>query len=248
MPATIPYADIADEALRTQLQSLGLVIPHLESKIDARIGEYDLPFYHKLLAMEAYTYDRSDRQAGSVEYAPYWLVFNTALMGYVNHAPLPAQTVKNVISGLFGFLSVHYGHGAGDASTLVNSNAKAIFVMGGFIETTLSRPLSYYDDFIVADPLATPEPTPASSPRLEAEPDILDVAWPLDAAKVNVLLTQYSDAISDVAINAMFQNIDPNGTSPTPVETWEAIFVDLSWKWFITHFGSSVSIPPKPPG
>lgn len=87
MPATIPYADIADEALRTQLQSLGLVIPHLESKIDARIGEYDLPFYHKLLAMEAYTYDRSDRQAGSVEYAPYWLVFNTALMGYVNHAP-----------------------------------------------------------------------------------------------------------------------------------------------------------------
>lgn len=246
MADPIPYEDIADEELRAELQALGLTIPHVDSVLDPSIGNYDTPFYHKLLAMEAYTYEQSQQSAGVSEYQPFWESYNTAVLGYVNHAPLPKQKVKDVIAGLYGFLSVHYGHDKGEASTIAQSNAKAIFVMNGFIETVLGYPLEYYDDYIAEDPMATPEPTEASAERLESDPDVIAAAWDGDAGKVDGLLGKYSDAISDVAIDAMFENTDPGAEGPSTRESWTIIFMDLNWKWFIEHFGSTVKIPPKP--
>lgn len=246
--ATIPYDEIEDESLRSELQQLGIKIPHAQSVLDPTLGQYDTPFYHKLLAMEAYTYDNTEQpQATPEDYSPFWEEFNTSLMSYVTHEPLSTQTIKNVVSGLFGFLNVHYGHGAGSEETIVNSNAKSIFVMNGFIETTLQRPIDFYDDLIPEDPMALPEPVEASAERLEAEPEIVGSAWAGDAGKVDALLSQYSDAISDVAVNAMFGNVDPDAKGPTQVETWDLVFIDLNWKWFIEEFGSSFKIPPRPP-
>jgi hypothetical protein len=248
MAATIPYEDIADEDLRAELQSLGLTIPHTQSVIAPDVGAYDVPFYHKLLAMEAYTYERSEQpdQPGVVEYTPYWETYNAALMGYVKHAPLSKQKLKDVVAGLYGFLSVHYGHGAGNVSTIHQSNAKSIFVMNGFIETVVGRPLAYYDDYIAEDPMATPEPTLASSARLEEDPDVVNTAWDSDLGKLNGLLAKYADAISDVAVNAMFDNTDPNAQGLAITETWDMIFIGLNWKWYIDHFQSTFVIPPRP--
>lgn len=257
MAETIPYEDIADVDLRAQLQTLELTIPHAQSVIDPTIGSYDVNFYHKLLAMEAYTYERSEQfaemnagsgsgQAGVTEYQPYWQAFNAALMDYVTHTPMSKQKVKDVIAGLFGFMNVHYGHGKGSESTLVESNAKAIFVMDGFIETVLSRPLAYYDDYVPEDPMAMPEPTMASAEKLEGEPEVVGATWDADVAKVDRLLGLYADAISDVAVDAMFENTDPNAEGPTARTAWQAIFIDLNWKWYIEHFGSEVKIPPQP--
>lgn len=257
MADPIPYEDIVDDVLRAELQSLGLTIPHIQSVLSPEIGYYDVPFYQKLLGMEAFTYELSGTRnedpdgpqegvAGHEEYSPYWTTFNEALLGYINHAPLPKQKVKDVVSGLFGFLTVHYGHGAGEASTIPQSNAKAIFVMNGFIETTLTRPLEYYDDYVPEDPMATPEPTMASAERLEGEPAVVETTWAGDAAKVDVLLGKYADAISDVAVNAIFENTDPDATGPKSFEAWDLIFIDLNWKWFIEQFNSTFVIPPRP--
>ena len=259
MAEPIPYEDILDEDLRTQLQNLNLTIPHPQSILDPRINSYDVNFYQKLCAMEAYTYEKSEQpkelnmgspsseKAGVEEYGPYWQTFNDALVAYVTHAPMSSQKIKDVIAGLFGFLMMHYGHGAGSAETIPNSNAKVIFVLNGFIETTLNRPIEYYDDLVPDDPMAMPEPITGSAERLEADPLIIDAAWDADVAKVDVLLGKYSNAISDVAVNAMFGNTDPDAQGPSQAEAWDIIFIDLNWQWYIDHFQSSVKIPPRPP-
>ena len=253
---SIAPEDIVDATLRDQLTQLNLTIPHEQSVLDPILDEYDRGFYQKLLAMEAYTYERSERpaelingaesgQAGVEQYAPYWEEYNASLVGYVTHAPLPKQTVKDVITGLFCFLSVHSQRGVGNPSTITRSNAREIFRLNGHIDTVLGYEINHYDDLIPEDTMAIP-PTAGSAEMLEGEPEAVDAAWTADAAVVQGLLDEYADAVSDVSMNVMFSGEPPQQKGLSRLEMWDTIFEQLNWLWFINHFNSNVTVPKRP--
>ena len=256
--ATISLDLIDDKDLVTQLQSLGITIPHASSVLDSSIGDYADQFYYKLLVMEAYTYDHSQQYAtmnngvgsgtaGVTEYQPFWQALNDAILGYINHAALPKQKMKDLITGFYCFLNVHVSRGAGSDALIGQSDAKKIFVMNGFITTVAGYALEYYDDYTPADPMATPTPTDASAPHLTADAGTIGNAWDGDAAKVDALIAEYTDVVSDVALAAAFSTTAPDASATlTPQGAWDTIFDQSNWKWFIEQFHSSMSIPPRP--
>lgn len=58
---SIDLSLIEDETLRTEIEALGITIPHLESVLDPQVETFNTQLYYKLLAMEAYTYDHSEQ-------------------------------------------------------------------------------------------------------------------------------------------------------------------------------------------
>lgn len=248
---------IEDPDLREEIIALGLTLPHPESVLSPAIGDYDEQFYYKLLAMEAYTYEQSSRpaelfmgvptgQAGVTEYRPYWQTYNTALLGYVNHPPVSKQKLKDLVMGLYGFLSLHVTRNAGSPDTLLRSNARTIFNLNGYVATVMGYPLNHFDDYIPGDPMAMPTPTESQAPRLQADAAFVETAWERDEQKLDDLIAEYAEVVSDVIMAAVFSNPTPPAGSLTPVEAWDTIFMDLNWKWFNEHFNGALTIPPRP--
>lgn len=246
---------ITDTALRDQLISLGITIPHANSVINAGLFDYNDQFYYKLLAMEAYTYTNSSQPAdpndplilaGVAEYQPYWTAYNSALMLYVNHAPLSLDTLNSFFQGYYSFLSMYLTKNLGDVSTYTNSNVNIIFDVNGLTDTVAGYALDYYDDFIVGDPLATPDPIVETSPNLESDTAFLATAWDVDAGKVSGLISQYVTTVLNESTQALFGNPTPAVATVTSQEMWDAIFDISGWESYITNSGSTFNVPPRP--
>lgn len=246
---------IEDEDLKAEIVDLGLNVPDPQSVLSPEIGEFHPALYHKLLAMEAYTYQKSERMAqatgvepaGFEQYSPYWETYNTALLGYVNHAPISRQKLKDFIIGFFCFVSVHKGRGMGDASLIPRSDAKRIFNFGGYYENTVSTwPLNHFDDYVPPDPMAMPTPTEESAETLIAAPEPIPALWESDAGEVSALTAAFADVVSDAGMQAAFSNPTPPQGSLTPTEVWDLVFEELNWLWYIETFGSDVVVPPRP--
>lgn len=247
--------EIEDEALKAEIVQLGLVLPDTQSVLDPAIGDFHLQLYYKLLAMEAYTYQASQQLAESTgttpasatEYAEYWQAYNAGLMGYVNHAPIDKQTLKDFLIGFFCFVSVHKGRGEGDPALIDQSDAKAIFNFGGYYEDTVFNwPLNHFDDYVPEDPMAMPEPTMASAEALTAAAADVSSLWEKDAGEVTSLTTQFADVISDAGMKAAFANPTVPQGALSPQEMWDLTFDTLNWKWYIDTFGSTVPVPERP--
>lgn len=240
---------IDDDALKAEVTQLGLEVPDPQSVIDPIIEEFHPQLYYKLVAMEAYTYQNSQTTppATAVEYAPYWETYNAALMGYVTHAPISNQTLKDFFIGFFCFLSVHKGRDMGDPALIEQSDAKKIFNFGGYYEDVVKAwPLNHFDDYDPGDPAGLPEPTLESAEMLEAAPEPVLSLHDTDAGEVSALLAQFADVVSDAGMQAAFSNPTAPKGSLTPTEVWDLLFDQLNWQWYVETFGSTVSIPPRP--
>lgn len=244
--------NIQDDALRAEVLKLNLTLPDPNSVLDPGLETSYPQLYYKLVCMEAYTYQNSQQADGQqtptyVEYAPFWQTYNAVVMGYVNAPPLSKQTIKDFLIGFFCFMSVHVGRGVGPASLIQDSDAKRIFNFGGYYESTVQAwPLNYFDDLIVADPAAMPEPTETVAPRLTDAPVLVAPLYGADSAQVSGLIGQYADIVSDVGVMTVFSNPTAPQGALSPTEIWDLVFDELNWGWYIDTFGSDVVVPPRP--
>lgn len=234
---------ITDTALRDQLIALGITIPHASSVINAGLFDFNDQFYYKLLAMEAYTYDHSTTPdpAGVPEYQPFWTDYNTALMAYVNHAPISNDVIDSFVQGYYSFLTMYLTKNIGDASTYTNSNAKLIFNMNGLVEAVAGYTLEYYDDFVLGT-----APDPDTAANLEADTAALSTAWDTDLGEMSALTPLYVSTFLGESTQGLFGNQTEVVTSITIQEMWDTIFDVSNWQWYITYSGSTYSIPPRP--
>lgn len=245
---------IEDEAFRNEITRLNLTVPDSRSVLSPEIEDYHPQLYYRLVAMEAYTYQRSQQDAeamgggaaGFDQYEEYWSTYNASLMSYVSHAPISKQTLKDFFIGFFCFISVHLGRDMGDPDLIPRCNAKTLFNMGGYYDTVQTWPLEYFDDFIAGDPMALPEPSEDSAERLTAEPDVVGTLWDTDASKVTALTATFADTVSDAGMQAAFSNPSEPKGSLSPTEMWDLVFEELNWMWYVDTFGSDVKIPERP--
>jgi hypothetical protein len=246
---------IEDEDLKAEVIQLNLTLPHSQSMLDPAIGDFHPQLYYKLLAMESYTYQRSESMAmatgsepaGPEQYGPFWEAYNTALMSYVGAAPISNQQLKDFFIGFFCFVSVHIGREMGDPELIPKSDAKKIFNFGGYYENTVKEwPLNHFDDFVPGDPMAMPEPTVESAENLTAAPESVEPLYGKDAGEVAALNAQFADVVSDAGMQAAFSNPTVPKGALSPTEIWDLVFDELNWMWYIETFGSTVAVPERP--
>jgi len=253
----VDVADIEDQVLVDAINEYNLTLPHPDSVLDEVIEDYDPQLYYRLTAMEAFTYEHSEQPAesqmgatsgiaGVEQYQPFWQDYSDALIGYIAHAPLSKQRVKDMITALYCYMSVNSSRGIGSQEQIDRGNAKLIFTINDHYDHIKDLPIDAYDDFEPGDEMAEP-PTEGGASTITEDIDRVSEAWDIDASEVDSLIDTYSDIVSDAVLQVTFSNPEPpESEGLTRRQAWDKIFDELNWQWYIEHFNSTVPIPDRP--
>ena len=170
------------------------------SVINTDIALYNQAFYDKLVAMETFTYEQSQRPkyhpldpeftdpnetAGFDEYSPFWLGFSNAIISYLSGS-ISREEISDFLLGLFVHAHATIVRQRGSQQLIDNSNFNVVFNINGLVQTVLAENVNYYDDYIApiwenSTETGLQQISSASAPRLQSDTSsILGGVDPLD--------------------------------------------------------------------
>jgi hypothetical protein len=221
-----------------------MMMAHPQSVLSTSIADYSQEFYDKLAAMEAFTYDESERPkfdeldpnfesgtAGFDEYSPFWSSFNAAILSYFNNT-LSRSNMADFLLGIFVHAHATIVRQRGSQQLLDNSDFFLVFGIDGLVEATLNRPIDFYDDYIPAqfalDNGTVEQIAPASAPRLQSDTasisgsagdpqegiEPVPSAYEKDEEVWLGLIPQYSANSAANAVRDVYEGVDPSTFGP----------------------------------
>lgn len=202
---------------------------HADSKIDLWLDTFNHDFYVSLTDKENWTYLDNVSEPDRLQ---AWKDYFQALMDAMNawrnsnYAERKAPNIQGLISQIYTYLMYGSRYGTSTAD-LGDMDASLIFDMGGFMATTIGRPIDYYNDITVIV-------APFESAKMDADIASLEPSvWQADEKqKLDAVSTLARGAPSQYNFNNMFSDTTPTpGTPMTKADMAEEIFVTLKWKF-----------------
>lgn len=219
---------------------------HVNTEIDLWVNDYYPDFYVSLTDKEDWTYTN---YAGNASALAAWHAYFANLMTQMNswkavtRAPRSPDKGRDLIQGIYGYLALHFAYGTSFGSIGL-MNAYGIYNMDGFVDTTLSNPVDWYNDMIVVG-----APPPYTSVRMAASVATVTASLTSSVEENNfdTALDTARLLISDFGIGAMFTDYTPTGTAVSKAYQEAYIYSTLNY----LEVGSEVTtagipIPPFP--
>lgn len=222
---------------------------HPQSVVSTIIKDFNEELYNKLTAMESVNYNSPN--TGSIsDHKNVWTEYSGAWLAYFNKIKLSEVESRDLVFGLFGFMTVHMGFGKGSVSTLDKSDGFKVFDGGGVIEQVLTYPDDYYNDLVIPAPPLPPATGPAEdpySPRMKNDIPKVEGAGDTDRGKFRHLVeTEYPNAVGEHCMDAAFSDPTPPETTLSKTEMWDLIFITMGWKAIFEIMGTDSVIPERP--
>lgn len=170
---------------------------HVDSVIPTWVNDYYPAFYTSLTDKEEYTYNTypSEQAEWMVEFTN----LSTAMTNWKNDAR--ETLVSGLISSVHTYIQLYLNFGTSSAS-LPSMQAYTIFDMNGFITSTLSRPVSYYNDLTVGPP--------ANSVKIDANITTINTDS-IESGKVDTAQNNSKAVTGPFVANALFVDVAPIG-------------------------------------
>lgn len=230
-----------------------MITPHIKTKIDVKIKEYNRDLYNKIITLEAYVYnDLNNTSLKLDEYPTLWKAYSDAWVAYIGDVVLSELQSYSIVTNLFSVVTLHITQSVGTEEFLEKCNSKVIFNSGGLISEILAYPDDYYNDIIVPLPVIGLEgpaldPEPAYSPRMDIDIPKIPIASAGDSSKLNTLLeSEIPKLIMGYQVGVLFSDPIIPDVVLSKQETWDIIFKDMGWQDVITQSGHANTIPARP--
>ena len=230
-----------------------MITPHVKTKIDPKIKEYNRALYNKLITMEAYVYnDLNNTSIKLDEYPTLWKDYSDVWLLYIGEVSLSELQSYSIITNLFSVVTLYITQGVGSEEFLERCDSKVVFNSGGLIDEILNYPDDYYNDIIIPLPPmggegGSLEPEPAYSPRMDVDIPKIPLAGSGDSVKLDKLLdTDIPILIMSYQVKVLFSTPTLPDVVLSKQETWDIIFEDMGWREVITQSGHEATIPERP--
>lgn len=202
---------------------------HAQSQIQVWLNSYSPSFYTSLTNKENWTYTNypADLNAWKGQFSSLMGAINT----WANHTYNMRSVVKTkgLISAIYMYRYLGSAFGT-SLSNLSQLEASSIYNIGGFIELTLSRSDTYYDDLVSPVPPAI-DPPPTSA-KMDADIATLEPTTfeAVERTKIEEILDLAGESSAIVTYNALFTDLPtPSGSVPTKQQMADIIFTDLKF-------------------
>lgn len=206
------------------------------SVIPVWLNTFNPDFYASLTSKEDWSYTNQ----GSAGWLPQFQALANALDTYRAYGAR-SDEVYDFMTQTYGYVILNKNFST-DGSLLSSLDALNIYSIGGFMATTISRPVNYYDD------LAPPVPPETEYTSAKMSADVLTVtnAPEAETSAIAGVVAGTHSVIRSFTNASLWDD-------PTPVPTADQIgkpymknyyFVTLHWKATIQSLNINYPIPP----
>ena len=212
---------------------------HTQSVIEPWVKDFYLDFYNALTDMENTCYNGPildfSIEPGSTSsldfFKPEFTKLQTAMNAWAksNWQPYVADIA---ILGM-SLLTTGQLYGADTSAQVAKMDARKLFTMGGFIDSIISKPNTYYTTVDLAT---------ATCPNMATDLTTIGGAFAVDSAAIQALKPAIYLTLKTISAKGTFE--PPTGSAPTAAEKTKKFFTDMHYKQVYKNLsvGGSVAV------
>lgn len=203
------------------------------SVIPVWVNNFNSEFYTSLTNKEDWSYTNQ----GLANWQPLFSQLASALNAY--RAFNRSEEVYNFMNSSYGYVILNRNFGT-DGSLIPNLDAHGIYSLAGFMNTTLARPVTYYDDLV---PPVPPE-TEYVSAKMNADVATVTAAPASETAGLESLQAGTHGTIQQFTNYNLWDDWPPlTGQIVGKPYMKQFFFIDLHWKAVIESLNIGYPIP-----
>lgn len=189
---------------------------HAQSVIPTWINSWNPAFYTALTSQENWSYVNQ----GTTIWLPLFTTLVAPLNNYKNFNR--QSEISNFFFGTYGYVVMHNLYGT-DGSLVPSFDANGIYSMAGFVPTTISRPVNYYNDAVL-----DPSTLLYSSVNMTAAVTQVTGATGNETSYIDGLAGSGTPAVQGIQMRLLFDDVPTTG-SFTKANMKTLFFQTLHW-------------------